>query len=105
MMVNLGHDGPPQTPWRENLITDDALAECPLRTLLRAKETDRRLTAEIERYDTLLFPAYEDGHLLVSGGLADQPARYVEMIRLFRETQALTQAKYDELTKPKDGER
>lgn len=102
MKALLGHDGPPTSHWRENLITGKDLAECPLRTLLRAREASPQLVAEFERYDDVLFPAYEEGHLLVHGGIADQPARYLEMIRLFRNTQARVDVEYEKATRPKD---
>jgi hypothetical protein len=53
------------------------------------------LMAEIDRYTESYYPAYRDGHLLVAGGLADQPARYVELVQLTRSYEHAVQAKFD----------
>ena len=58
------------------------------------------LIAEIERYVTTLYPAYREGHLLVAGGLADQPARYLAMIRAMTGLSDKIEERYLELTKP-----
>lgn len=79
----LGHDGPPTAYWREHLLTDAPLARCPVRDILDAPIDVREEVGELLQ---LLVPAYDAGHLLVAGGLADQPARYVEMIQLVRAT-------------------
>ena len=90
----LGHDGPPTTFWREHLLTGDALRRCPVREILDAPAGAR---AEVDELMGLLMPAYDAGHLLAAGGLADQPARYVEMIQLVRATRARVGERVDEL--------
>lgn len=96
LKVILGHDGPPSTQlWTENLITGERLERCPLRTLQLAPA---REAAEIHRYVDSLYPAYEQGFLLVAGGIADQPARYVELVQLTAHYEKRVQAKYDEIT-------
>lgn len=92
----LGHNGPPQQYWQENLLSDETLARCPVRDLLEAPE---HLTNEVARYVGTYYPAYRDGHLLVAGGIADQPARYLNMVRLIASLEAQAELKYDELTK------
>jgi hypothetical protein len=106
MKVMLGHDGPPTSFWRENLLTGEPLHECPLRTWLRAFEDQPALAQELVRYTGTYFPAYEDGHLLEAGGLADQPARYLDGMIAIRDTKRAVQARYDELKTPDahDGE-
>jgi hypothetical protein len=51
--------------------------------------------AEVDRYVDSYYPAYRDGHLLVAGGLADQPARYVELVQLTGELDRAVQARFD----------
>jgi hypothetical protein len=97
----LGHDGPPQNYWTTNLITGEALERCPLRTLQLAPRT---LDAELFRYTELYYPAYQDKHLLVEGGIADQPARYLELVQLTARYERLAQAKYDSLTADTEGD-
>lgn len=98
-MQMLGHDGPPESYWRENLITDAPLALCPLRTLQLARESDPILSREVERYDQTLYPAWRDGHLLVKGGIGDQPARYLEIINLVRHFEIAVEEKAAEIAK------
>ena len=93
----LGHDGRPTGLWRENLISGDVLQECPLRTLLRAREDHAATMQELDRYRDTYYPAYQDGHLLVAGGVSDQPARYLAMILALRDSEHAMQRKYDEV--------
>jgi hypothetical protein len=97
-MQTLGHDGPPTNLWTRNLLTDEPLALCPVRTLQLAREASSRHVAEVDRYVDRYYPAYEDQHLLVAGGIADQPARYVELIQLVRAIDRETEAKYHKIT-------
>lgn len=97
MRAYLGHDGPPQGPWRENVVTGKELTLCPMRTLLLAQESNPQLVAEVNRYVDVYYPAYEDKHLLTSGGIADQPARYMSLIGAIRDAEAAVQTKYDEI--------
>lgn len=60
------------------------------------------MTAELDRYLRFYYPAYLDKHLLADGGIGDQPARYVELIEAIRDTQAIVDRKYHELTKPEE---
>lgn len=99
MRVMLGHDGPPTNYWRENLITDEKLTLCPRRLMLLAPPA---MSAEVQRYVHSYYPAYQDGHLLVAGGLADQPARYVTLVQLTRRFDKAVQAKYEELATEED---
>lgn len=89
----LGHDGPPTQPWTRNLITDAPLTECPLRTLLRARQTQPEVMAEYDRYLTTYYPLYQDGHLLVEGGIENQPARYLDYMLAIRHMNAVVQEK------------
>lgn len=89
----LGHDGTPTGPWTENLITGAPLTECPLRTILRAREASPDLIAEYDRYLNVYYPLYQDGHLLVEGGVAAQPARYLDFMLAIRETQNTVEVK------------
>ncbi|HVX39616.1 MAG TPA: hypothetical protein VHB25_08585 [Gemmatimonadaceae bacterium] len=100
----LGHDGPPGQFWMENLITGEPLQRCPVRALQLAAHDRPALAAEVERYTETYYPAYEDGHLLGAGGIADQPARYLELIGLVRGVRRRAQAKWDELTKANQDE-
>jgi|SRR4051812_24990356 hypothetical protein len=93
-MQTLGHDGPPTNLWTENLVTGKPLARCPVRTLQLAREENSQHVREADRYVDRYYPAYEDKHLLVAGGIADQPARYVEVIQLVRRIDRETEAKY-----------
>lgn len=96
MRVMLGHDGPPQSFWRENLLTGAPLAECPLRTMQRAQERNPQLAREIDAH-LRYYGAYDRGVLLVAGGISDQPARYLELMDLIDRQKAQTEAKHLEL--------
>jgi hypothetical protein len=96
MRQQLGHDGPPTGIWSENLMTDAPLTECPLRTLLRAREEQPVLMQELDRYRDTYYPAYNDGHLLVAGGIADQPARYLDIVMALRTNEERMQRKFEE---------
>lgn len=74
----LGHSAPPVAMWDENLVTGEQLAICPIRLLLDASEEDRRDAYAFTYED---FPLFKRGHLLVEGGIAAQPARWLEAMR------------------------
>lgn len=75
---------------------------CPRRQL---NEAPRSMVAEVYRYVNSYYPAYEDGHLLVAGGISDQPARYIALVQLTQAYDRMVQAKYEELReKDNDGE-
>jgi hypothetical protein len=57
----------------------------------------RALTEEINRYVDSLYPAYESGFLLVGGGIAEQPNRYVELVQLVGRTERKVQEQFDAL--------
>jgi alkaline phosphatase len=97
-MQLLGHDGPPAGIWTTNLVTKEPLARCPLRSIQLAREHAPTLSANVDRHVDLLYPAYREGHLLVSGGIADQPNHYVEMMRVIRDMEALGEAVYRRIT-------
>lgn len=90
----LGHDGPPTSYWRENLVNGEKLERCPVRTLQLA---DPQLDAEVTRHVAEYFPFYDDGHLLAKGGIADQPARYLAYMSEIRRLRAVVNMKYTEL--------
>lgn len=69
-----------------------------------AAQRTPELVAEIDRYVGTYYPAYRDGHLLVAGGLADQPARYVELVQLTQSMERVVQAKYDAANQPEESE-
>lgn len=84
MKMMLGHDNTPMAFWRENLITGAPLERCPVRTIQLARASAGSVAVEVDRYADTYYPAYKDGHLLTRGAVADQPARYLEMIGLIR---------------------
>jgi hypothetical protein len=102
MKAQLGHDGPPTSPWQENLITGTKLTECPLRTLLRVWDDDPPLAAEFDRHLVTYYPLYRDGHLLTGGGVSDQPAKYLDYMIAIRSMEAAVQTKLDDI---RDAER
>lgn len=71
-----------------------------MRLLLDARERQPLLFAEFEDHTGTHWPAYKSGHLLVSGGIADQPARYVDVMHAIADVVARSDEKYFELTKP-----
>jgi hypothetical protein len=87
----LGHDGPPAGLYTRNLVTNAELDRCPKRTILLAARSE---VMEMRRYVDTYLPAYTDGFLLVPGGIADQPARYVELVQLGRSYQRTVEAQY-----------
>lgn len=99
LYVALGHDGPPQQYWTENLLTGAPLARCPIRELLLARDRDPELMGELERYTDTYYPAYRDGFLLVAGGVADQPARYLAVNRVIADLNVTADEKYLEISK------
>jgi hypothetical protein len=99
----LGHDAPPIQPWTQNLLTDEPLAECPVRTLIRRHESDPMLSAELDRH-LALYPAYERGTLLTDGGLADQPGRYVEIMAMIEEMLARVESRYLAIREKQSGD-
>jgi hypothetical protein len=97
----LGHDGPPETFWRENLLTGKPLDRCPVRTLQLANP---QLSDELDTARRELWPLWERGLLLASGGIEDQSARYLDLMREFDHTQRLVDLKAKELSGESEGE-
>lgn len=64
--------------WKENLITGEPLARCPVRDILDAPYALRK---EVEQHLYEWFPLFEKNHLLFAGGVADQPAKYLAYMR------------------------
>lgn len=77
IMQQLDHDGPSgeHSIWQKNLVTGGPLVRCPIRDVIEASP---ELRAEFERYRLVYYPNYKKGHLLVSGGIAEQPNRWME---------------------------
>jgi hypothetical protein len=98
MRYMLGHDGPPTNYWRENLLTRAPLAECPLRTIIKREATHPDLARELSRHFGY-YAAYERGALLVAGGVADQPNRYLDFMVQIDERRAAAEARYYDLLK------
>jgi hypothetical protein len=71
------------------------LDRCPLRTLQLARA---EVVEEMDRYVDRYYPAYQDGHLLVAGGIADQPARYLDWMEQIARVDQAAKDKYHELT-------
>lgn len=100
LRAQLGHDGPPTSFYTDNLLSNEPLERCPLRTLQLADEAGgagRSLAREVERHADVYFPAYRNGHLLVAGGVADQPARYLELMGMIGAMESRVQEKYAEI--------
>jgi hypothetical protein len=55
------------------------------------------LAREAARYADVYYPAYRDKHLLVAGGIADQPARYLTILDVVRALDARTQKRLLEI--------
>ena len=94
----LGHDGPPgdgenMALWDRNMLTDEPILLCPIRALQIAPQ---ELQAEVIRMRMELFPLFEKGLLLVKGGVADQPARYVEYMRTIEDLNGQVKAKLNQ---------
>ena len=104
MMQMLGHDGPPTQFYRENILTGEPLARCPVRSEQLA---DPALRREVEHHRLTLFPPYRDhGALPVAGGVLDQPARSLDYLLALRAFDQRVEAKYTEITlqRARDGE-
>lgn len=95
LKVMLGHDAPPTTLYTKNLIDEKPLERCPLRTLQLA---DQSLVAEIHRHLNEYYPFYEDGHLLVDGGVSDQPARSMAYMLEIRRLKNVLDARFQKLS-------
>lgn len=57
------------------------------------------------RWKDLYFPLYAKGHLLVSGGVSEQPARWLEAMRYLEVLQSRMESKYMELHKVEDADK
>lgn len=74
-----------------------------MRTIQLARERRDPIAAEVDRYTDVYYPAYQDGFLLEGVGIANQPARYVEMIGEVREMEARIESKMLDRLKASDG--
>lgn len=92
----LGHDGPPTGGWKENLISGEQLQLCPLRSIQLARPD---VMDELEFYRLEIYPGWEKGMLLRSGGLEEQPARYLAFMREMDDASARVELKYWEIRK------
>jgi hypothetical protein len=91
-LTMLGHDGPPQGMWLENLGDGTELKRCPRRDLL---EADSEVLAELRQNRVELYPLYRQGHLARAGGVLDQDARYIALMRAFDSMTEAVQRKFD----------
>jgi hypothetical protein len=91
MYEMLGHDKAPTAYWKENLVDGKKLERCPLRSLQLA---DSSLVQEMSRHVNEYYPFYEDGHLLVAGGISDQPARTMAYMLEIRRLWNIVDEKY-----------
>ena len=98
-MDEFGHDGPPTGFWPDNLLTGQELTRCPIRQLQLA---DDALSAEVVRWRDVYYPLYRKGHLLVAGGVSEQPARYLEAMQYLERLEAVIEKKYVQIKYPKD---
>ena len=99
-LEQLGHDREPTGLWDSNLITDAPLTRCPVRLLQLAEPEVRR---EILRWKDQ-YPDFKKGHLLVAGGISDQPARWIEAMHCLESLDQRQQSKYLEIKKASDGD-
>jgi hypothetical protein len=91
--------------WRENLVDGRPLQICPMRLFQIAAEVAPEMLAEFHRHVHEYYPHYAKGHLLLAGGVANQPAITMEYMREIDRLRSLTQAKHDAIkNKPLDGE-
>jgi hypothetical protein len=98
-MADLGHDGPPEGFWPDNLLTDEPIERCPIRQLQLAEPA---LREEVIRWRDLYYPLYKKGHLLLTGGVAEQPARYLEAMQYLEGLDSVISRKFIEIKYPKD---
>jgi hypothetical protein len=99
-MEQLGHDREPTGLWDENLVTGEPLTRCPIRLLQLAPRDTQR---EIDRWKDQYLD-YKKGQLLVSGGIAEQPARWLEAMHLLENLEKRQESKYIELKQKSDGD-
>lgn len=88
---SLGHEAPPVGLYTRNLLTDEPFALCPLRQL--QLDPDPAGVRELVFHRETLHPLYRQGRLLTSGGVADQPARYMAWMREFDDLDARSEVK------------
>jgi hypothetical protein len=102
-MQVLGHDGPPTNLWRENLVTGQRLDRCPVRTVQLMQEQMPQLVSEANRYVDVLHPAYVDKHLLIAGGINDQPMRYLDYMGAIGDIKQTVTRRFREITRENGG--
>lgn len=95
MMELLGHDGPPTQFYRENLLTGEPLARCPVRTEQLA---DPALRRAVDYHRLELYPVYRDhGVLPRAGALLDQDAQTLDYLRTIAGYDRRVERKYADL--------
>jgi len=67
---------------------------CPLRMLQLAPKD---LAQEVLRWKGVHFPMYMKGHLLIAGGIAEQPARWLEAMLFLEDLQRQQDHKLEEI--------
>ena len=98
-LEQLGHDGEPQGAWDLNLLTDVPIPRCPVRLLQLAKPELRR---EILRWKDQYYPLFRKGQLLVPGGIAAQPARWLEAMLFLESIEKRQETKFVEIRRKED---
>lgn len=97
----LGHDGPPTSYWRENLVNGNRLDRCPVRTMQLA---DPKLARELEMFRFEIYPFWKKGHFPRAGGAGDQSARELAMLRELDRVGEVVKDRYSELRGDNDAE-
>lgn len=100
MKAVLGHDGPPSGGWKENLISGEPLQLCPLRSLQLANPN---VMDELESFRLEVYPGWQNGMLLRTGGLEDQPSRYLAFMREMDDVADRVELKYREILAEDEG--
>ena len=98
-LEQLGHDGEPMGAWDLNLLTDLPIARCPLRLLQLARP---ELRLEILRWKNEYFPLFRKGKLLVPGGIAEQPARWLSAMLFLESLEKRQESKFVEIRRKEE---
>ena len=86
-------------PWADNLLTGKPIGACPLKQLQTAPP---ELRAEVLRWKNVHYPLYIKGHLLVDGGIAAQPARWIEAMLYLEDLAKQQDHKLAEITRAQE---
>lgn len=98
-LEQLGHDGAPQGAWDLNLLTDVPLTRCPVRLLQLARP---ELRAEVLRWKDQYYPLFRKGKLLVPGGIAAQPARWLDAMLFLESIEKRQETKFVEIRREEE---